>query len=438
MPLNLDQVGTIVIVLMENRSFDHLLGYLSLPKYGVVLDGIEDSVPWRQKYANLAANGFAYEPYAFHELHVADPPHERENITAQLGIPDQSGVFPMKGFIESAGDNVEVMGYYTSEIVPVTDFFARNFRVCDKWFAPLPAGTQANRLMAMSGKSQIDINVSTPLEFPDQSLAYDWLKDKGITWRVYHQGFFPFFSMMPRWYPEIVKNDSFRRFDHLTIDWDLEPDETFPKVIFIEPKYTDSPHIGEGTDDHSPSSVLEGQRFLLDIYKALISNRSRWLKTVMILTYDEHGGFFDHVQPLPLVTSSPTGEYPDFKSTGPRVPAIIISPFVTPGRVCSTAFDHTSILKFLGQKFGAGSYSPEVDNRHVGSVLDALDLTEPQQVVPSPPALSAIPSAIPYVRGFKPQTENVQMFQNVALELSQRYPHALASKFPEHRDFLGL
>jgi phospholipase C len=440
---DLNSVDTIVVVIMENRSFDHLLGYLSLPGSDrLAVDGIQDSEEWRRRYANPGPpNNFMYEATPLRELHVPDPPHERKNIAVQLGERDANRVFPMKGFIESASGNSQVMQYYTAQTVPITDFFARNFAICDRWFAPLPAGTQANRLMAMSGQSFIDTNVSNPAEFPDQQLAYDWLRQRKVRWRVYHQGFFPFFAMMPRWYPEMVAGDEFRRFERLKLDFELEPDTTFPSVIFVEPKYTDSPHIGEGTDDHSPSSVLGGQSFLLDIYNALIANPVRWRNTVMILTYDEHGGFFDHAQPLPILTRDPKGRYPDFISTGVRVPAIVISPLVSPGAIYSQPLDHTSILKFLGQKFGGGKYGPGVDDREgVGSVLDVLDMNAPRQVIPLAPDASVIPTAEPYVRGFKAQTENVRIFQDVthALTVTPEFRHALATKFPEYRDFLGI
>ncbi|HEY2106825.1 MAG TPA: alkaline phosphatase family protein [Candidatus Binataceae bacterium] len=440
---DLNSIGTIVVVMMENRSFDHLLGYLSLPGPNrLAVDGIQDSAEWRRRFANPGPpNNFMYEATPLTFLHVADPPHERSNIKIQLGERGADGAFPMKGFIQSAGGNSQVMQYYAADTVPITDFFSHNFALCDRWFAPLPAGTQANRLMAMSGQSAIDTNVSNPVNFPDQQLAYDWLNQHQVRWRVYHQGFFPFFAMMPRWYPQMVVGDEFRRFERLKLDFELETDATFPQVIFVEPKYTDSPHIGEGTDDHSPSSVLGGQALLLDIYNALISNPLRWRKTVMILTYDEHGGFFDHVQPLPIATKDPRGRYADFISTGVRVPSIIISPLVSPGKIYSQALDHTSILKFLGQKFGGGKYGPGVDDRPgVGSVLDVLDLNAPRQLIPPAPDASVIPAAEPYVRGFKTQTENVKIFQDVTHQLTNvpEFRHALATKFPEYRDFLGI
>jgi phospholipase C len=440
----LDQIDIVVIVMMENRSFDHLLGYLRLPAFGgLQVDGIRDDQNWLRANANpgLPPDNFMYQPVALHELNIVDSGHERSDVAAQMGPLQPSGIYPFKGFVQNARGDSNVMGYYDSAVVPIHDFFARNFCVCDRWFAPLSTGTQPNRLMAMSGSSEIDVNVSNPVDFPDQQLAYDWLSMRNVPWRVYHQGFFPFFSMMPGWYPQMILSDNFRRFERLSTDFQLEPNATFPKVIFVEPKYTDAPHVGEGSDDHRPSSVLGGQHFLRDIYKTLISNKPRWLRTAMFVTYDEHGGFYDHVQPLPIVTKDPKGRYADFVSTGPRVPGLVISPFTSAGQIFSGHLDHTSILKFLGQKFGSNSYSNEVDARNgVVSVLDTLNLSTPRQAIVPAPDDSVIPAANPYVRGFRAQTEDVRMFQEVAHQATQdpKLAYALATKFPEHRDFLGI
>ncbi len=101
---DLNSIDTIVVVMMENRSFDHLLGYLNLPGPGrMAVDGIQDSAEWRRRYANPGPpNNFMYEATPLREMHVADPPHERKNIAVQLGAPTAEGIFPMKGFIERA------------------------------------------------------------------------------------------------------------------------------------------------------------------------------------------------------------------------------------------------------------------------------------------------------------------------------------------------
>jgi phospholipase C len=167
-------------------------------------------------------------------------------------------------------------------------------------------------------------------------------------------------------------------------------DETFPQVIFIEPRYTNAPHIETPHDDHAPSAVDGGQRFLMEIYAALTANPDRWKRTVMIVTYDEHGGFFDHVSPPLIRTVSPDGDYPTFHSLGVRVPGYVISPFVEPRTVFHGQMDHTAILQFLGEKFNGGSYSPEVDARSDGLNSISATLTRPEAVadIPRPAATS--------------------------------------------------
>ncbi|MGA7871541.1 MAG: alkaline phosphatase family protein [Candidatus Binatus sp.] len=438
MPTDLAQIQTVIILLMENRSFDHMLGYLRLPACGgnINVDGVRDDQAWLNAVANKW-QGFLYQPGPLLEPRIPDPPHERPDIATQLGQVGANG-FPLDGFIASASGDSEVMRYQTPDKIPILDFFARNFRICDHWFSPLPASTQPNRLMAMAGYSLIDGNVPV---LPNHVLVYDWLNAHSVSWRVYHQGFFPFFSIMPRWLPEIATSDKFREFDRFATDMELESDDTFPQVIFVEPIYTDAPHAeAEGTDDHSPSSVTGGQRLMLDVYSALLRSR-HWNNSILIVTYDEHGGFFDHVQPLPVETTPPAGQYAPFPTTGVRVPAVIVSPFVSAGSVCNANFDHTSILKFLGQKFGmGGGYSPEVD-RHalVGSVADILDSAAPQPDRPAPPAPTAIvepsttlPAPLP------PSNQNVEAFKQVAQQMKDNYPQQLATKFPASRRVLGF
>ena len=425
--------------MMENRSFDHMLGYLRLPGYGgnTNIDGVRDDQNWLNAVANQW-QGAAYQPGPLQEPRIPDPPHERPDIARQLGTPGANGRFPLDGFIASAGGDSEVMRYQTPDQVPILDFLARNFRVFDHWFSPLPASTQPNRLMAMAGYSLIDGNVNV---LPNHVLAYDWLNSHGVSWRVYHQGFFPFFSIMPRWLPEIATSDKFRTLDRFATDMELEGDATFPQVIFVEPIYTDAPHAeAEGTDDHSPSSVTGGQRLMLDVYSALVRSR-HWGNAMMIVTYDEHGGFFDHAQPLPIETVAPREVYPFFPTTGLRVPAVVVSPFVSAGSICSANFDHTSILRFLGERFGmGGGYSPEVDKRAlVGSAADSLDLAAPRLDRPAPPDPSVIVTPAATVPAPLPPSNNsVEAFKQVSQQMKDNYPHQLATKFPASRTVLGF
>ncbi|MDQ6891102.1 MAG: phospholipase [Acidobacteriota bacterium] len=360
-----------------------MLGYLSLPPSSRAdVDGQRTDPEWLTSFTNLdqgepcrprrSTNPFTLPP-------GFDPPHERANVAAQLGAL-QDGAYPMTGFVEAIPSGVSsdpatrrmVMDFFDAGTAPVTDFLARHFTICDRWFARLPGGTQANRLMAMSGTSTIDGNRSV---LPRQELVYDWLTRHHVRWRVYHQGI-PFFTLMPHWIPEILGNDHFRAFMDFQPDLVNTPLDELPDVIFLEPTYGDAPHLGRSTDDHAPSGVSNGQEFLMEAYNA-ITRPSFWKGALLIITYDEHGGFFDHVSPPSIPTNSPAGEYPPFPSLGVRVPAYVVSPFVKAGGVSNALLDHTSMLKLLGEKFNKGSYSAAVDARQVKSVSAVLDFSQP-------------------------------------------------------------
>jgi phospholipase C len=425
-------IDTIVIVLMENRSFDHMLGYLGLPPYSLPIEGLQKCNDPR--YVN------PYKDQSYSSFHMSrldmphDPPHERAWIASQIG--DMShGERKMTGFVESyykngqlpgpgPGVQPEVMGYFTPGEIPVTDFFARNFAVCDHWFSSIPASTQPNRLMAMSGYTLIDGNVDL---LKDQYLVYDWLNDHRVSWRVYHEGI-PFFALMPRWIPRLLE-EHFRGFGQMANDFRDESEATFPEVIFVEPTYTDAPHLGMPSDDHPPTSVLGGQNFLRKVYMSLIDNSSRWARTVMILTYDEHGGFFDHYSPLPIATNPPKrAKYAAFDSSGVRVPGLVISPLVPQGTIYTRPLDHTSILQFLANKFGKGeTYSDEVEHRgriFTGQISDMLSLDTPREEVLLPPGL------------MEGENVNVTAFRKAAASMTDHDANAMTNKFPELRGFM--
>jgi phospholipase C len=287
--------------------------------------------------------------------------------------------------------------------------------------------------VAMGGSSKIDVN-TFPL--PNQELVYDWLTNKGISWRVYHQGL-PFFAMMPDWTLSIFDEEHFRKFDKLDNDlMEALPDE-LPKVLFMEPTYTDAPHVGPSSDDHAPTAIKAGQEFLLSVYKAFSSLPDVWAGTVMIITYDEHGGFFDHVSPPDLVTTAPNNEYTAFQTLGVRVPALIVSPFVEKGTVFQGLLDHTSILKLIGQVFGGGLYSADVDARKVGSVLDVLNVNNPDSNS-QPPAVPSLDdylaravTPVGYTPGTPPPNEIGRSFKSALDKMRTQQPAATTAKFPD-------
>ena len=169
---------------------------------------------------------------------------------------------------------------------------------------------------------------------------------------------------------------------------------------------------------------------------ALAGNEARWAKTVMIVTFGEHGGFNDHVPPLSLRTDPRAGAtYRAFLTTGVRVPGLIVSPLFTTGSVYNGPLDPTSILQFLASRFGTGPYSQEVENRRqqrIGNVADALNRDEPSIIIPWPREDAVVEVVNPLVQTKKPKTTLANAFASAAEDLLddpqrgskavQRYP----------------
>jgi phospholipase C len=209
-----------------------------------------------------------------------------------------------------------------------------------------------------------------------------------------------------------------------------EPDATFPQVIFVEPTYTDAPHWGFPSDDHPPSSVAWGQAFLLKVYLGLATSK-HWPRSALVVTYDEHGGFFDHFSPIALRTNPPqAADYPPFESSGVRVPGMVISPFVDERTVFHDNLDNISILKLLGEKCGGGSYSPAVTERKVQSLSEVFNRSSPRTDIPSPPRPSAIsPIGSANVVAMHAAAQRMMAQATNAAEKFPELEHAMADTF---------
>jgi phospholipase C len=185
---------------------------------------------------------------------------------------------------------------------------------------------------------------------------------------------------MPSIFP-MVLGTQFRALDRLEADW-AAGDR--PSVIFVEPDYYDSPiHFQEPCDNHPPLAMAPGETFLAKVYGWISSDPARWARTLLIVSYDEHGGCWDHVPPLPVTYTNAAANI-TFDTTGPRIPAMLAGPFAPRHAVArkpdgtKPSFDNTSILQLLAERFGspATSYSPDVLARRqqgIDSLSVALD-----------------------------------------------------------------
>jgi phospholipase C len=450
----LTDIETVVLVMMENRSFDHVLGHL---RFDNLIPSVEGLKPPRKQeaYENLFENG-VYYPWKDEDRPLAfDPPHEWDAVATQLAKSGQH--YRMSGFVKAyydakrqaaidagqtkadakkivPGPNVECMSFLDAHEVPMSSFLAQNFAVCHHWFASLPTSTQPNRTMAWCGDTPIaDTKTRT---IPSPTTILDWLDNARVRWRVYHDGL-SFFALYPIAWHHVLGNN-FRGFEHLLSDFVSEPNNTFPQVLIVEPSYASAPHIGSDrpNDNHPPVSMGFGEEFLRDVYDAVTANPARWAETVMIITYDEHGGFFDHVEPpqIPYTVRNSGQVVREFKSLGIRVPAIVVSPFAPLGGVIDATMDHTSVLQLLAERFTPGQpYSASVEQRRqagIASASAALTLPAPRTVVPKSP-MFAIPAATTLDTRGAVRDDMQGAFEKAALDLMQSNRPAVAQKMPE-------
>jgi phospholipase C len=365
------KVDHIVVVMLENRSFDHMLGYLSL-------EGGRDDIDGLRPGMKNAHNGQDFAPHHLADTSIEDDPsHTTFSIGQQ--VANGNGGF-VSNFAEHYpnADPGTVMGYYNGGDLLTYDYLAREFTVCQRWFASLQGMTWPNRLYATSGQSGGLLNNGDGvLPLYSEPTFFRQLDSHNRKWRWYRHDF-PTLRML---------DDEYRRHHHdnfETIDQFYKDAASgdLRAVSWIDPNYVDLGDEGRANDDHPPTDVLNAQQMVADVVRA-VTNGPKWEKTLLIVTYDEHGGFFDHVSP-PAAADDRTGT---FQKYGVRVPALVVSPWVPRGSVSSITFDHTSIIKTVLTRFCRASDGsiPRMSGRvaaanHLGSLLTA----------PIPRSLSAV------------------------------------------------
>jgi phospholipase C len=366
---NLEKVDHVVVVMLENRSFDYMLGYLSLSGRRPEIDGLRPGL----------ANQYQGRGYPVHHLDTTavqmDPDHSAAAIDRQI----DGGI--MSGFVASAaatlvargtadGDPGCVMGYYDGTDVPVYDHLAEQFAVCDRWFASVPGATLPNRLYALSGAaagSRDDRPAYVPPLYHQRSFV-QYLDSHHISWRWY--SFDPGTLRLADARYRLGHHDRFGYLSKTGLPWktvfNLTVNAKIPsfledaaagtlrQVSWIDPAFTNFNPLGfPVNDDHPPADIKDGQDLVLAVYDALASS-SQWDHSLLVVVYDENGGFYDHVPPPQAADDKPEM----FGSYGVRVPAIIVSPWIEPRTVSHTLFDHTSIIKTILLRFCPGVCDP--------------------------------------------------------------------------------
>lgn len=435
---HLASVNHIVVLMLENRSFDHMLGFLYHDRNNVSLAGQPFEGLTGSEF-NLDANGkrikvFKIEPTTRNAYFMpgADPGEGYAATNEQLfgsATAPTSSVAANAGFVANYASTLvweskdtsygvlpgtvatEIMGVYTPEALPVLSALARGYAVCDHWFSSVPTETMPNRAFANAATSQGHMNDDTH-SFTAPSI-FGRLTQKKLGWAIYG------YDQQPKTRLDFADTSSapdshFGLFTDFTA---AAKAGKLPPFTFLEPSWEST-----GNSQHPNYDVALGEQLIHDVYYA-VRNGPAWSQTLLIVTYDEHGGCYDHVPPPTGATppDASVGEYGfDFKRFGVRVPTVLISPRIEAGtvfRVASgaTPLDHTSILKTVEKRWKL----PALTARDAAAVDvgDALTLATPRT---DDPLKSVV---VPKSTGANPSASRPSHLQRMyAQQLSQIAP----------------
>ncbi|KAI5673769.1 hypothetical protein M9H77_14133 [Catharanthus roseus] len=362
-------IKTVVVLVMENRSFDHMIGWMK--KLNPEINGVTGSE------SNPISTNDPNSPRIFfdNKSHFVDPDpgHSFQAIREQIfGSNDTSAVPPpMNGFAQQARSmdpnmTQSVMNGFDPDMVGVYKTLVSEFAVFDRWFASVPASTQPNRLYVHSATSHgATSNIASLLAkgYPQRTI-FENLDDAGISFGIYFQNIPA--TLFYRNLRKLKYVGKFHPYD-LSFKNDAKKGK-LPSYVVVEQRYMDS-KLEPANDDHPSHDVYQGQMFVKEVYETLRAS-PQWNQTLFIITYDEHGGFFDHV-PTPVSgVPSPDGIVgPDpfffkFDRLGVRVPTIMISPWIEKSTVVhspqgipypTSEFEHSSIPATVKKIFNLSS-----------------------------------------------------------------------------------
>lgn len=356
-------IDHIVVVMMENRSFDHFMGWLPNA------DGIQAGLTY------VDNQGAEHPTYSLSGDYTGCPHPDPDHSYAGGRIEYNNG--QMDGFLRAGSNDVYSIGYYGEEDNAFYGALARNFTTCDHYFPSILGPTFPNRLFQHAAQTDRLSNTAAPTALPT---IWDRLAAAGVSARYYYSNL-PFLGL---WGPKYLGIS--RLYQEFLAS---AQSGTLPAVSFVDPRYTVLDD-GTGNDHHPHADIRMGDRFLYDTFQA-VANGPKWANTIMVVNFDEWGGFFDHVPP-PRATAANQVD-PDLVDgkalLGIRVPMVIASPFSigdpNDPRVSTSVFDHTSVLKLIEWRWGLAPLTPRDASDDVLNLACALDFEQPDASVPALP-----------------------------------------------------
>jgi phospholipase C len=379
-PPNEAPFDTVVVLMMENRSFDHMLGWM--PGANGRQQGLsyEDVAGVRHDTWPLAPDfqGCAY----------ADPDHTWQGVATQYanGRCD--------GFLKTAkaGDRFPI-GYYTQADLPILSVLASNYTTFDNYFSSMMGPTWENRLYQLTGTTQVDMPDGFPKTDAErpctiQTAIFDRVRAAGLSTAYYYFGE-PMTGLFKS-----------RKYDAISLPIDRFFEDarkgSLPNVVFVDPDYTDAAEDnGTSNDYHHRGSVLVAEEFVAKVYNAL-KDSAQWSRMVFVLNFDEHGGFFDHVPPPACqddTVLAGAGPFPDLKRLGFRVPAIAMGPWAPRKVEQGGPYEHCSILKMIEWRWNLEPLT--LRDRTAKNLAEALNFRARRDAVTLPAFTAPAPKVCP-------------------------------------------
>jgi phospholipase C len=350
-----DNLKHIVVLMMENRSFDHMLGFAQSPTWRI--DGLrgtetnQDSANGIAQVSNDAGYAGDFTPDPGHSVYDTLTQLYGDANTPVAQNPTMSGfVRSYEGKQLSSADAHRIMKCFSAQKVPALTSLAQQFCVCDRWFSSIPGPTFPNRAF-VHGATSIG-RVDMGLDWRNMSTTiYERLAQNNVDACIFYHD-----TTMAMTFNGLAgSSDYFGLFDDFL--WRCKNNK-LPAYSFVEPRFANSPPGGgkpafSASDQHPDHDVNEGEALIQTVFNAVWGNKTVRESTLLVIVYDEHGGLYDHVPPPGAV--NPDGKSwtndgisldPsfDFTRLGVRVPAVLISPYIPAGTIDHTVYDHTSVI----------------------------------------------------------------------------------------------
>ncbi|MGB8508363.1 MAG: alkaline phosphatase family protein [Pyrinomonadaceae bacterium] len=377
-----NKIEHLVVLMMENRSFDHMFGFLKSPAWPIDgLDGMEtnpdiNGVPVRVTPDARYSGDFS-----------PDPGHDFISVNEQIfGNSTGTGAATMQGFVKAyngkAGNvskSHNIMKCFGPGRLPALSTLAQEYAVCDRWFASVPGPTLPNRAFAWAGTSlgRVDMNPN----YLTLKTIFELLDGHGVSSKIYYTDMTVGLAIgfiLQRAKKFLAFFDDFRN--------DCKKNR-LPAFSFIEPRFNDLSTPGQffpAADQHPDHHVFQGEVVIKSVYDAVTSNKQTWESTLLVITYDEHGGLYDHVPPPATVNPGdkpPGSTLFNFERLGVRVPTVLVSPFIPKGKIIhDKVFDHTSIIATASKLFiKSAPYFLTERDRRANTFDDCLSLPAARQ-----------------------------------------------------------